>query len=138
MTSQTDILTTILGQEINFISMGQAVSFPFQIQNDYHVHNNLSLLTLDKDTSQVHEYEISTSFPIYKKHDNRCKLVIRRKNEPVGRLKYVVKKIEHSTILSVALTISRISLYEESLSSNYLNEIKDYPTLTSTVALGGC
>lgn len=132
--SQSDIISTILNQKINGIVLGESQWDPFQTQNEIETYNKLTIVAHDKRKKQLNEYELSPTFPIYNNHDNRCKLIIKRQSQPLEH--YSVKKINRfSNVLPIDFNVDRICLFEESASADYLEELKDYPTLTSTVSL---
>ncbi len=91
-------------------------------------------MVIDKQKMQLIEYKLVASNPIYKHHDNRCKLLIRKHTHEMKE-KYSIKVKGYDNRLSIDLKVDRIWLIENSSSSEHLDELNDYPTLTSTIVV---
>ncbi len=133
METQTDILKTLLGQEIGAVLYGSSQFLPFEDSNRFHIFNDLALIVVEKQKIQLLEYKLIASNPIYKHHDNRCKLLI-RKHAHEMKEKILFRSKEYDNHLTVDLKVDRIWLIENSSSAEHLAELNDYPTLTSTIA----
>ncbi len=134
METQTDILKTLLGQEIGTVLYGSSIFLPFEDSDQLHIFNNLAFIVLEKQKMQLIEYKLVASNPIYRHHENRCKLMIRKHTHEM-KDKYSIKTKGYENSLSIDLNADRIWMIENSCSSEYLEELKEYPTLTSTIAL---
>ena len=111
METQTDILKTLLGQEIGTVLYGSSQFLPFEDSNRFHIFNDLALVVVEKQKMQLLEYRLIASNPIYKRHDNRCKLMIRKHTHEMKK-KIVFKFKEYDNNLTVDLRADRIWLIE--------------------------